>query len=73
MNSRPRRVLAYSREMDDNTVVTVLNLSSKSVKVKPVMEGLEGEYTDAFNGLNVRLPLSDSLKLQAWDYLLLVK
>jgi glycosidase len=71
--SRPRRVLAYSREMDDNTVVTVLNLSSKSVKVKPVMEGLEGEYTDAFNGLNVRLPLSDSLKLEAWDYLLLVK
>ena len=71
--SRPKNVFAYSRQMPGNTVVTVLNLSKKTLKVKPAMEGLEGEYTDAFSGQKVQLPLSDSLVLQSWDYLLLTK
>ena len=71
--SRPKRVFAYSREKDGNTVISILNLSGKSLKVKPVIEGLEGEYTDAFNAQKLQLPLSDSLRLDAWDYLVLVK
>ncbi|MFC2112939.1 alpha-amylase family glycosyl hydrolase [Bacteroidota bacterium] len=71
--SKPKRALAFSRQKDDNTIISILNLSRNGLKVKPVFSGLEGEYTDAFNGQKVQLPLSDSLKLEAWDYLVLFR
>ncbi len=71
--SKPGRVLAYSREKDGNRVISILNLNRKSVRVRPAFVGLEGEYTDAFTGERVQVPFSDSLKLEAWDYLVLQK
>lgn len=71
--SRPRKVYAFWREKDGNRVISILNLSGRKLKIKPVMEGLEGEYVNALNGRSVVLPLNDSLSLDAWDYLVLRK
>ena len=36
-------------------------------------EGTKGSYKNAFTGEKVHVPFSDSLRLEAWDYLVLVK
>ncbi len=71
--SRPRSVFAFAREKDDNRVLTLLNLSRKKLKIKPVFSGMEGEYTDVFNGQPFQLPLQDSLQLEGWEYRVLIK
>jgi 1,4-alpha-glucan branching enzyme len=73
ITSNPRRVFAFSREKDGNRVISILNLSRKKLKIKPAMGGLEGEYTNALNGQAVQVPFADSLALEAWDYLVLLK
>ena len=71
--SRDKKIFAFSREKDVNRVLTFLNLSGRTVKIKPEMTNFKGSYKNAFNGEKVRVPLSDSLRLEAWDYLVLVK
>jgi len=71
--SRPKSVLAYSREKDGNTVISVLNLSKKPVRIKPDLSDLEGDYLVPLKGQKIHLPLADSLKLEAWDYLVLIQ
>ena len=71
--SKDRKVFAFSREKDENTIVTFLNLSKHPVKIKPSMKDLKGDYMNVFTGEEVSLPLADSLKMDAWEYLVLVK
>ncbi|KPL16526.1 MAG: alpha-amylase [Bacteroides sp. SM23_62] len=71
--SRNLKIFAFSREKDVNKVLTFLNLSSKAVKIKPEMHNLEGSFMNAFTGERVDVPFADSLRLEAWDYLVLVK
>jgi hypothetical protein len=66
-------VFAFSREKDRNQVVVFLNLSDKALKIKPALESLAGDYRSVFGTSNVRLPLADSLSLEAWGYTVLVK
>ncbi len=42
-----------------------LNLSGRTVKIKPELAKFNGSYVD--------VPFSDSLRLEAWKYLILVK
>ena len=71
--NRDNKVFCYSRVKDGNSVLVFLNLSKKTVSVKPVMDNLNGEYTDYFGGSKITLPLSDSLRFEAWDFKILVK
>lgn len=71
--SRPKRVFAFAREVEGNRVISILNLSRKKLKIKPAMEGLQGEYRNAFTGETLRVPFADSLELAAWEPLLLVQ
>ena len=70
---RDRSVFAFSREKDVNRVLSFLNLSGEPVKIRPELSKFSGNYKNAMNGEKVTLPFSDSLKLEAWDYLVLVK
>jgi glycosidase len=67
------KIFAFYREKEGSRVVVFLNLSKKSVAVKPVMENLNGDYSDYFAGSKIVFPLSDSLKLEPWGYKVLVK
>jgi glycosidase len=68
-----KAVFAFYREKDSNKVIVLLNLSKKSVAIKPLPENLSGEYTDHFAGVKITLPLTDSLRLDPWAYKVLVK
>ena len=70
---RDRQVFAYSREKNVNRVLTFLNFSDRPVKIKPELSIFNGSYRNAINGEKVTVPFSDSLRLEAWKYLILVK
>lgn len=67
------RVFAYYREKNDNRVIVFLNLSKKSVAVKPVLENLSGDYSEYFTGNKTALPFADSLRIEPWGFRILVK
>ena len=67
------KVFAYYREKDENKVIVFLNLSKKSVAVKPVLEMLNGDYTDYFSGTKTTFPFADSLRIEPWGYKIFVR
>lgn len=71
--NKDEKVFAFYREKDENRVIVFLNLSKKNVAVKPLLEDLNGGYTDFFAGLETVFPLSDSLRLEPWGFRILVK
>ena len=50
-----------------------LNLSKKSVSIKPSEGNLNGEYTDYFTVTKAVLPLADSLRMEPWGYKVFVR
>lgn len=71
--NKDNKVFAFYREKDGNRVVVYLNLSKKSIAIKPALENISGEYSDYFTGIKTVLPLSDSLKLEPWGYKVFVR
>ena len=67
------KIFAFYRDKDESRVVVLLNLSKKSVAVKPLPENLNGEYTDYFAGIKTVIPLNDSLRLEPWGYKVFVR
>jgi alpha-amylase len=67
------KVFAFYRAKDEYKVVVVLNLSKKVVSVMPVLENINGEYSDHFFGNKVVFPLTDSLKIDPWGYRIFIK
>jgi glycosidase len=68
-----KNVYAYSREKGDAAVVVLLNLSKKPLSVKVKDGATEGNYTELFSGEPFNLVRDQSLKLDAWGYLVLTK
>lgn len=66
--SRNSRIFAFSREKDNSKVVVFLNFSKNTTKIKPNLKSLEGDYIDFNTGMEISLPLKDSLTLKSWDY-----
>jgi alpha-amylase len=71
--NKDNKVFCYSRVKDENRVLVFLNLSKKSVAIKPALENLSGEYSDYFAGVKTTVPLTDSLQLEPWGYKVFVK
>jgi glycosidase len=71
--NRDNKAFCFSREKDGNRVLVFLNLSKKDIAIKPVLDNLDGEYTDYFGKIKTTVPLADSVKLEAWGYKVLVK
>ncbi len=71
--SKENKVFAFYREKNENRVVVFLNLSKKSVTVKPVQEKLNGYYSDYFGHEKTVFPLIDSLRLEPWGYRVFVR
>lgn len=71
--NKDNRVFAFYREKYENKVIVFLNLSKKSVAVKPLLDNLKGEFSDYFSAAKTDIPFSDSLKLEPWGYRILVK
>ena len=71
--NKDKAVFAFYREKDANRVIVLLNLTKKGVALKSLDGNLNGEYVDYFGGSKITLPLTDSLRLEAWGYKVLVK
>ena len=71
--NKDRKVFAYYREREENRVIVFLNLSKKNLALKPDTQNLEGEYKDYFTGEKTTLHLTDSLRLEAWGFRVLVR
>jgi glycosidase len=66
--NKDSRVFCFSREKEGNIVLVFLNLSKKSVAIKPVLDNFKGDYTDYFENSKTVIPLTDSLRLEPWGY-----
>ena len=71
--NKDNKVFCYSRVKGGNSVLVFLNLSKKTVAIKPSLTDFNGEYTDYFAKLKTTVPLADSLRLEPWGYKVLVK
>ncbi|MBP1674737.1 MAG: alpha-amylase, partial [Bacteroidetes bacterium] len=71
--SKDKKIFAFYREKDENRVVVLLNLSKKPVTFKPVLQGIEGEYTEYFTDKKVELPKSIKLTLNPWGYQVFIR
>jgi glycosidase len=71
--NKDNKVFCFSREKGENRILVFLNLSKKSVAIKPAMDNLNGDYTDYFGSFKTTVPLSDSLRLEPWSYKVLVR
>ncbi len=66
--NRSNKIFAFYREKDENRVVVFLNLSKKPVLFKPVLNGIEGEYTEYFTGQKTGINKSAKFELDPWGY-----
>jgi glycosidase len=71
--NKDNKIFAYSREKNGSRVLVFLNLTKKQVSFNPVLNGLEGDYTEYFSGEKVSMPLSVNLTLNPWGYKVFIK
>ncbi len=71
--SKEKKIFAFYREKEGNRVVVFLNLSKKPVSFKPVLKGLEGDYTEYFTGQKTAFKTKSAIQLGPWGYEVFVK
>lgn len=67
------KVFAFARQHNEQTVVTVVNLSKEKCTVKLTCKGISGDYTNLFSDKKLTLDQSYSVQLDAWGYEVLFK
>ncbi len=72
-NDKMERVLSFSREKNDDKVLTVINFSDKPVSVRLESEYHKGMYGELFSGEEQVLEGSDVINLDPWGYQVLVR
>ena len=71
--NKERKVFAFYRQKDENRVAVFLNLTKKPVTFKPVLKGIEGDYTEYFTGQKTAFDKSLNITLDPWGYQAFVK
>jgi 1,4-alpha-glucan branching enzyme len=71
--NKERKVFAFYRQKDENRVAVFLNLTKKPVTFKPVIKGIEGDYTEYFTGQKTAFDKSVNITLDPWGYKVFVK
>lgn len=72
-NDKMDKIISFSREKDNDKVVSILNFSNEQVTVKLNSKYEKGTYKELFSRQVYNLKGDDSLTLQPWNYLVLVK
>jgi len=70
--SVPAKILAFSREKDNNQVLAVFNLTAEPVE-STIDFPQAGDYQEYFSGDKIKLDKGTSLKLGKWDYKVFVR
>lgn len=72
-NNRQESIFSFSRSVEGNTVVVLVNLSKDTTDVVFEMSDLVGKYTNAFTGEEVDLQEKTTLHFDPWQYYVLRK
>lgn len=65
--SSPEKVLAFTREKDNNQVLAIFNLSAEPVEATLQLPQA-GDYQEYFSGESKTLEKDTSVKLDKWGY-----
>ncbi len=63
-----KNVLAFTREKDGNSVISIFNLSPGTETIKIDFQKSDAKYFDVFDGSEITLDRILELKLDAWKY-----
>ena len=69
--SKDASVFAFTREMDGDKVVVIVNLSNKPLAISLNGTGFEGDYQNVFGNSTLSLNSGSNLNLRDWEYLVL--
>ena len=71
--SKDRHIFAFTRRKDDDKIIAIFNFSgnSQSFTIKNIL--LRGDYFNPLTNKEYLFSQKESFKLNAWDYLVLVK
>jgi cyclomaltodextrinase / maltogenic alpha-amylase / neopullulanase len=72
-NDRQDQVISFSRTKNKDRVIPIINYSDKPATVTLHSKYQKGRYRELFSGKDYELKGEDVIKLDAWDYLVLVK
>jgi glycosidase len=71
--SNPKQIFTFKREKDGNTVLVVMNLSSKPAKFKYIEKDIERTYSEYFTGKEMKIKPQMSYSMQPWEYMVLIE
>jgi glycosidase len=71
--NKDNKIFAFYREKNENRVLIFLNLSKKNVSFKPMLTGIDGEYTEYFTKDGFSIPLNGNIELSPWGYKVFIK
>ena len=66
------KIISFSREKDDDQVISIFNFSNESISVNLMTENFKGTFTDVFSGKIYKFKGKEKLTVQPWGYLVLV-
>ena len=72
-NNHSDKIFSFSRTLNDNTVVVMVNLSNQEVNGELDTEKISGKYSNAFTEKEIELSAKTDLHFDAWQYYVLSK
>jgi len=71
-NSAPKKVLAFTREKDNDKILVIFNLSANPIDAT-IQLPQAGEYKEYFSGENVKLAQENKISLDPWGYKIFIR
>jgi len=71
--NKASKIFSFYREKGENRVVVFLNLSKKPVSFNPVLQDIDGDYTDYFTGRKAELRKGVSFTFDPWGFKVFIK
>ena len=70
--SNTKQVFTFKRKKDDNTILVMMNLSSKQAKFNYLEKDFEKTYTDYFTSEEMSVKPHENYTLKPWEYKVLI-
>ena len=67
-NNHSEKIFSFSRSIDGNTVVVMVNLTSEGVDAEFESGNISGKYINAFTGETIELTKKSLFHFDAWQY-----
>jgi cyclomaltodextrinase len=72
-NDKMDKIISFSREKENDKIITIVNLNKESCSVKFDTKFYKGNYTELFSEKKYTLTGNDKFEMNSWSYLVLIK